>query len=124
MKRAGITIFIIILLLLTFTALDDITAGNEPSLTGEYLTLLLIFPIFGYLLGNFWLFLAHKFKKDLTQFTRLRGYHFHHSMLGLLMIISSFFLYPPWFRVIVAGLGVGIFIHHTVTEGLIFITKD
>jgi len=123
-KKTVVFTFIFMLLILDFTALDDITTGNEPSFVGEYLTLFLTFPIFGYMLGMFWLFLAHKFKKSITQFTRFKGYHLHHSTLGILMIISALFLYPPWFGVVVAGLGVGIFIHHTATEGLVFITKD
>ena len=42
-----------IFLLLDWTALDDITTGNEPSLFGEYLILILSLPILiliGYLL--------------------------------------------------------------------------
>ena len=124
MKKYLIFFLVLILLLLDFAALDDITTGNELALVGEYLTLFLTFPVFGYLLGKFWLFLAHTFKKRVTRFTRFKGYHFHHSSLGLLMLLTAFFIYPPWLRIVVAGLGVGIFIHHTMTEGLIFITKD
>lgn len=116
--------FILVLLILAFTALDDITTGNEPALAGEYLTLFLIFPIFGYLLGTFWLYLTKVTNKKVTKFVHFKGYHFHHSTLGVLMILAAFFLYPLWFRIVVGGLGVGIFIHHLLTDKLVFITKD
>jgi hypothetical protein len=116
--------FILVLLILAFTALDDITTGNEPALTGEYLTLFLTFPVFGYLLGTFWLYLMKITNKKITKLVHFQGYHFHHSTLGVLMILTAFFLYPLWFRIVVGGLGVGIFIHHIITDKLVFITKD
>jgi len=116
--------FISVLLILTFTALDDITTGNEPTLAGEYLILFITFPILGYLLGNFWLYLTKITNKKVNRFVRFGGYHFHHSLLGVLMIIFAFFLQPLWFRIMISGLGLGIFIHHIVTDKMVFITKD
>lgn len=37
MKRAAVGLLIVIILLLDFAALDDITTGNEPTYLGEYL---------------------------------------------------------------------------------------
>ena len=122
LKKAFTALLILILLILSFTALDDITTRNEPVLFGEYLTLFITFPIFGYLLGNFWLFLTKKTNKKITRLVYFRGYHFHHSSLGVLMVFLAFFIYPPWLKIVVGGLGVGIFIHHVVTDGLVFIT--
>lgn len=39
MKRIGISVVFILLLVLDWLALDDITTGNEPSLVGEYMVL-------------------------------------------------------------------------------------
>jgi hypothetical protein len=116
--------FIFVLFVLAFTALDDITTGNEPTLAGEYLLIWIIFPMFGYLLGNFWLYLAKITNKKIARLARIGGYHFHHSTLGVIMIVLAFFLQPLWLRIVVAGLGLGIFIHHLVTEKFVFITKD
>jgi hypothetical protein len=123
-KKISITILVLVLLLLDFAALDDITTGNEPALIEEYLTLFLTFPIFGYLLGTFWLYLIKKTDKKITRLVHFKGYHFHHSSLGVLMVFLAFFIYPPWLKIVVGGPGVGIFIHHVVTDRLVFITKD
>lgn len=52
MKKAGKIFLILILLLLDFAALDDITTGNEPTYLGEYLFLgfsVLVFGLLAYI---------------------------------------------------------------------------
>jgi len=44
-KRIFLKGVFIILLLLDWAALDDITTGNEPSLFGEYLVVIASLPI-------------------------------------------------------------------------------
>ncbi|MDP2632305.1 MAG: hypothetical protein Q8P25_01120 [Candidatus Curtissbacteria bacterium] len=46
MQRIFLVSTFITLLLLGWTALDDITTGNEPSLIGEYSTVIVSLPIF------------------------------------------------------------------------------
>ena len=51
MKKLLLAGFVIILLLLDFAALDDITTGNEPSYIEEYAILIvsaIIFVLLGY----------------------------------------------------------------------------
>jgi len=45
MKKFTITLIIILILLLDFAALDDITTGNELNYTGEFLTLVFSLPL-------------------------------------------------------------------------------
>ena len=45
LKKALIIIGIIIVLLLDFAALDDITTGQEPNFTGEYAILVVSIPL-------------------------------------------------------------------------------
>ena len=51
------------------------------------------------------------------------GYHFHHSLLGLLFVITG--LFAPLKknrRLLLIGIGLGIIIIHTISDGrLIFI---
>lgn len=49
MKKVFVILLVIVLLLLDFAALDDITTGNEPNLTLEYLILFVSFLVFGFL---------------------------------------------------------------------------
>ena len=60
MKKFFIGGIIATLLLLDWAALDDITTSNEPSNTGEYLTLFLSLVIFVILI-TYWV--KHKNKK-------------------------------------------------------------
>lgn len=53
MKRKILIIFVIVILLLDWAALDDIATGNEPSLLGEYFMVIISVPILlviGYLI--------------------------------------------------------------------------
>lgn len=124
LKRVIFWSFTSILLFLSATALFDILSGYEPDLFLEYFTIAVTFPIFGYMLGNLWLFLAKITKMKILRLVKHGGFHFHHSFLAVIMLFSSFFLPTPYLKIAVGGLGVGIFFHHLITEGLIFITKD
>ena len=53
MKRKILIIFTVAILLLDWAALDDITTGNEPSLSEEYFIVIISVPILliiGYLM--------------------------------------------------------------------------
>ncbi len=50
LKKIGLIIFILVILLLDFAALDDITTGNEPTLFGEYAMLAASVVIFAVLI--------------------------------------------------------------------------
>lgn len=116
--------FVLILLFFTLASLHDIILGQEPDLFLEYLIIAIIFPIFGYMLGNLWLFLAKITKMKILRLVKHGGFHFHHSLLAVVMLFASFFLPIAYLKIAVGGLGAGIFFHHLITEGLIFITKD
>jgi len=45
MGKLLLVIFMILILILDFAALDDITTGNEPNLTEEYIILFISIPI-------------------------------------------------------------------------------
>ena len=45
MKKVYLYIFLLALLILDFTALDDITTGREPNYFGEYATLIISVPL-------------------------------------------------------------------------------
>ncbi len=57
--------------------------------------------------------------------THQGGYHFHHSLFGLLA-----FLFIPIFRsdsnktFFIVGFGLGVILQHTIKERFVFITKD
>lgn len=52
MRKALFIALIVAILFLDYAALDDITTGNEPSLTGEYLILVLSVPFLSLLFWN------------------------------------------------------------------------
>ena len=49
-KRIINVVLILIVLVLDFTALDDITTGNEPDYFGEYVTLIISIPLLIFLI--------------------------------------------------------------------------
>ncbi len=52
-KKVSKTAFVIVILLLDYAALDDITTGNEPDYYGEYAILVISVIIFGFLIFKF-----------------------------------------------------------------------
>lgn len=52
-KRIPKTAFIVVILLLDYAALDDITTGNEPNYYGEYAILVISAIIFGFLVFKY-----------------------------------------------------------------------
>lgn len=63
----------------------------------------------------------------------IAGYHIHHNVLGIILVLLPLlaFLYRrlPFSKILrrfawpIAGLGVGIFAHHQVTEGFKMLLK-
>ena len=55
--------------------------------------------------------------------TPFGDYHIHHSTLGLLLVLLGILTPITLIKVTLVGFGLGMFTHHTQTEGLIFVTK-
>lgn len=123
-KNIIFSFFLLSLFVLNFLALDDITTGSESNFMLEYLILFVSMPVFGYLLGNLWLFLAKVTKMKIMRLVKHGSYHVHHDMAAVCMIIASFVVSPAWLKIVVGGLGVGIFVHHMTTEGIVLISRD
>jgi hypothetical protein len=123
-KKSLLLLLLVGLVLLDFAALDDITTGNEPNLTSEYLILTLTIPIFSYYFTQLITLSAFKIQRNIIKLTPLKEYHIHHSMVGLIIMLCANLTDIVWHQVLLVGFGLGMFIHHTVTEGLIFITKN
>jgi hypothetical protein len=123
-KKSLLLLLLVGLVLLDFAALDDITTGNEPNLTSEYLILTLTIPILSYYFTQLITLSAFKIQRNIIKLTPLKEYHIHHSMVGLIIMLCANLTDIVWHQVLLVGFGLGMFIHHTVTEGLIFITKN
>ena len=110
--------------MLDWLALDNITTGNEPDLTAEYIIHMLASVVIGYIIiQKTYVFLFNLERNVITKSIIPFKYHVHHDFIGLLMIVSSFLITPPWLQITFAGIGFGLIIHHVQTEGFKFITK-
>ena len=75
MKKKLLFGFIVVLLLLDWAALDDVTTGNEPNLTGEYLMIVVSIPLLsaiGYFLLRERSFVH--FSNFLSKFSKIRAW--------------------------------------------------
>lgn len=88
------------------------------------LVIFAVVVILGYLYGYFFALSSFHFFKKLFRHTFLKSYHIHHSTAGLLIIMFSFFVRPMVLQIVIGGFGFGMLIHHMVSEGFIFITKN
>ena len=81
--------------------------------------------ILGLFLGFLFGFLWEKFTLRINYLAHRNGYHYHHSLFGLVG-----FLFIPMFWgdlnkvLFIAGFGIGVILHHTIKEGFIFYTRD
>lgn len=79
---------------------------------------ILLMCIIGYILAHAWeYFCAHILKKTSLI---IRGWRLHHSLYGLLFLILGFLLQ----NIFLTGIGFGIIIQHTITDGFRFISKE
>lgn len=81
--------------------------------------------LLGFLSGFAFAFLWEITTPGIGYLAHQGGYHFHHSLFGLLA-----FLFVPLFRndfnktLFIAGFGLGVILQHTIKEGFVFVTKD
>ncbi len=123
MRKYLIILLIISLFILDWLALDDITSGYEPDFTGEYIIHAAVSVVGGYLfIQKSYVFLYNLQRKTMKSILSL-NYHIHHDFVGLLMIFLGFLINPLWIQIIIAGMGLGLLIHHIQTEGIKLVTK-
>jgi hypothetical protein len=78
---------------------------------------LIITSILGFILAYGWeYFCTHIIKRTALI---ILGYRLHHSLYGLLFIVLGLYVQ----NIILIGLGIGILIQHTVTDGFRFLSK-
>lgn len=91
----------------------------------EELAKRIIYLILGFSSGFIFAFLWEVSTLKIGHLAHQKGYHFHHSLFGLIA-----FLFIPKFWgdmnkvLFVFGFGTGVIIQHAIKEGFIFITKD
>ncbi len=80
----------------------------------------------GALVSRFLYYLYESHTDKLEGITTPKGYHFHHSMYG----IMAFFVSPimlnnslVYAAILLVGFGLGLIIDHTIEEGFVFISK-
>ena len=79
----------------------------------------MVWMIFGYILGKYHGKIPGV-KPNLKRLTHFKELHFHHSLLGLVLIILGI----VFSKKMLTLFGFGLFFQHAVDEGLVFITKD
>lgn len=79
---------------------------------------LILFTLIGFGFGFFWVWATKPLER--RGWGHIQGLHLHHSMLGLLFLVLGF----SSNRIQVVCFGIGMILHHLVTEGPQFITKD
>ena len=79
---------------------------------------LLISSILGILLAYSWEIFCTKILKKTSLI--IFGYRLHHSIYGLLFLVIGIIS----INIVCDGLGVGIIIQHTITDGFRFISKE
>ncbi|MBP9814006.1 hypothetical protein KBC80_02325 [Candidatus Woesebacteria bacterium] len=79
---------------------------------------IILFSIIGFAIAFIWeFFCTHVIRKTSLI---LLGYRLHHSIFGLLIIALGLSIQ----NIPLTGIGVGILIQHTVTDGFRFISKE
>jgi hypothetical protein len=63
------------------------------------------------------------FQKKTERLANIKNVHIHHDLVGLLIILISLLIKPYWLGSSLSGIGFGLFIHHSITEGFKFLTK-
>ena len=123
MKKYLIVTFVIALLILDLLALDDITSGNESNLTGEYIFHALVSVVIGYFIISKSCGYLYNLQRKIIKSNLSINYHIHHDFIGLVLIFFALFLSPFWLQITISGVGVGLILHHAITDGFKFITK-
>ena len=75
----------------------------------------------GLLFGSVWTQLT----KKINYLAHQKGYHFHHSIIGLFAFILVPFIDDPNKILLVLSFGMGIIIEHAIFhDGFVFVTRD
>lgn len=82
-----------------------------------------IFIVIGYLIGAIYASRLFKLEKRLGRLAKIKKYHLHHDLVGILLVLFALILPFASLKVTLAGLGIGLFIHHINAEGLKLLTK-
>jgi hypothetical protein len=89
-----------------------------------YLLSLIVSVVFGYFFGRASSPAMYHLQIRLKRLIKIRKYHLHHDLGGLIIIAFSQFSPSIWARIMFTGIGIGLFIHHVITDGLKLITKS
>ncbi|OGM03081.1 hypothetical protein A2115_02395 [Candidatus Woesebacteria bacterium GWA1_41_8] len=116
-------VVVFLFVVIDIAALDDITTGGELNPSLEYLILAVTFPYLGYFSMQILAVKIFKAVRWAARKTPFGDYHIHHSTLGLLLVLLGILTPITLIKVTLVGFGLGMFTHHTQTEGLIFVTK-
>src|SRR3989304_5887616 len=92
MRKYLIIISIIFLFILDWLALDDITTGNEPDFTNEYIIHAVASVVGGYLIIRKIYVFLYNFQRKIVKPISPVKYHIHHDLVGLLMISLAFLI--------------------------------
>ncbi len=90
----------------------------------KYLSLGIIFTLLGYAIGYKLASTLFNLENKIKKMVNIKRFHVHHDFFGLFLILTATFLANLFWQIAVAGIGFGLFIHHTTTEGFKFITKN
>ncbi|KKR11698.1 MAG: hypothetical protein UT39_C0004G0057 [Candidatus Woesebacteria bacterium GW2011_GWA1_39_21] len=88
-----------------------------------YLLTLSLGVILGFITGKMWSNTFYKLQKMITHKTFLKNYHIHHSLGGLIISLLAVIILNNWLETIIVGLGIGMLIEHTISNGFVFLTK-
>jgi hypothetical protein len=84
--------------------------------------------LFGFVIGFFSShvqYFVYKFNGNLSVINRRSGYHFHHSMIGVVLYFLPSVLHLASGQILfLYSLATAIIIDHTMKEGFIFITRE
>lgn len=88
------------------------------------LIILLFSTLLGCFAGKFLSDILYKFQKRVIRNTFLKNYHIHHSFAGLIIVLLGIFIPFASIKLVFLGIGIGMFLQHTFSEGFVFISKD
>jgi hypothetical protein len=82
----------------------------------------------GFLPGFLFSRLLYKQNKHIRKLSRLgrqKGYHIHHSIWGVIILLTLPFInFQITIELFLSSLSIGIIIDHTLNEGFLFITRE
>ncbi len=78
----------------------------------------------GFLFSFIWEFVTMNILKT-GKYAYVGGFHFHHSLFGLVAFLLTLVYKNDYVKVVFfIGFGVGVITQHTITDRLVFISRD